>query len=216
VAPEVFIPLAEQSDLILELGAFALHEAVAAAGRWSASARGPGPYVSVNLSAHQFRDPNLVTMIANELRSSGLAPHRLIIEITESVTLLYVAETLMVMEELSELGVGFALDDFGTGYSSLSYLALTHPKIIKIDQSFVSPSVESLRNDTLLEAIVTLGQKLDMTMLAEGIETPAQLERLQRLGCEFGQGFLFSPALPANLAALMVDQVFTPASLQPS
>jgi EAL domain-containing protein (putative c-di-GMP-specific phosphodiesterase class I) len=96
----------------------------------------------------------------------------------------------------------------------LSYLALTHPKIIKIDQSFVSPAIESLRNDTLLEAIVSLGQKLDMTMLAEGIETPAQLERLQRLGCELGQGFLFSPALPANLAALMIDQTFTPVVLQ--
>jgi EAL domain-containing protein (putative c-di-GMP-specific phosphodiesterase class I) len=119
------------------------------------------------------------------------------------------------MEDLTTMGVGFALDDFGTGYSSLSYLALTHPKIIKIDQSFVSPAVESLRNDTLLEAIVGLGQKLDMTMLAEGIETPAQLQRLQRLGCELGQGFLFSAALPSNLAALMVDHSFTPASLQP-
>jgi Amt family ammonium transporter len=215
VAPVVFIPLAEQSDLILELGAFALHEAVVAAGRWSASgARGRAPYVTVNLSAHQFRDPNLVKMIESELRASALAPERLIIEITESVTLLYVAETLSVMEDLTRLGVGFALDDFGTGYSSLSYLALTHPKIIKIDQSFVSPAVESLRNDTLLEAIVALGQKLDMTMLAEGIETPAQLERLQRLGCELGQGFLFSPALPANLASLMVDRVFTPQSIQ--
>jgi diguanylate cyclase (GGDEF)-like protein/PAS domain S-box-containing protein len=215
VSPDVFIPLAEQSDLILELGAFALHEAVIAAGRWSSSsAKNAGPYVTVNLSAHQFRDPNLVKMIGDELRASSLAPGRLIIEITESVTLLYVAETLSVMEELNAMGVGFALDDFGTGYSSLSYLALTHPKIIKIDQSFVSPAIESLRNDTLLEAIVSLGQKLDMTMLAEGIETPAQLERLQRLGCELGQGFLFSPALPANLAALMVNQTFTPALLQ--
>jgi EAL domain-containing protein (putative c-di-GMP-specific phosphodiesterase class I) len=114
------------------------------------------------------------------------------------------------MEDLNHMGVGFALDDFGTGYSSLSYLALTHPKIIKIDQSFVSPAVESLRNDTLLEAIVTLGQKLDMTMLAEGIETSGQFERLQRLGCEFGQGFLFAPAVPGDEAAAMVGQFFRP------
>jgi EAL domain-containing protein (putative c-di-GMP-specific phosphodiesterase class I) len=211
VPPVVFIPLAEQSDLILELGVFALHEAVAAASRWpSPSNVGPAPYVTVNLSAHQFRDPNLVKIIETELHSSKLAPERLIIEITESVTLLYVAETLRVMEDLNHMGVGFALDDFGTGYSSLSYLALTHPKIIKIDQSFVSPAVESLRNDTLLEAIVTLGQKLDMTMLAEGIETSGQFERLQRLGCEFGQGFLFASAVPGDEAAAMVGQFFRP------
>jgi EAL domain-containing protein (putative c-di-GMP-specific phosphodiesterase class I) len=131
-----------------------------------------------------------------------------VIEITESVTLLYVAETLSVMEDLNAMGVSFALDDFGTGYSSLSYLALTHPKIIKIDQSFVSPAVESLRNDALLEAIVMLGQKLDMTMAAEGIETPSQLARLQRLGCGFGQGFLFSPAVTAEKAASMVGRSF--------
>jgi EAL domain-containing protein (putative c-di-GMP-specific phosphodiesterase class I) len=209
VAPVVFIPLAEHSDLILDLGAFALHEAVAAASGWSAASSDlDRPYVTVNLSAHQFRDPNLVKMIEAELRASGLEPERLIIEITESVTLLYVAETLLVMEDLNRLGIGFALDDFGTGYSSLSYLALTHPKIIKIDQSFVSPAVESLRNDTLLEAIVTLGKKLDMTMLAEGIETKAQLERLQRLGCELGQGFFFSPAMPNDDATSMIGQVF--------
>ena len=211
VPPVVFIPLAEQSDLILELGVFALHEAVAAASRWPFPSNvGPAPYVTVNLSAHQFRDPNLVKIIETELHSSKLAPERLIIEITESVTLLYVAETLSVMEDLNHMGVGFALDDFGTGYSSLSYLALTHPKIIKIDQSFVSPAVESLRNDTLLEAIVTLGQKLDMTMLAEGIETSGQFERLQRLGCEFGQGFLFASAVPGDEAAAMVGQFFRP------
>lgn len=209
VAPDVFIPLAEQSDLILELGAFAVHEALDAASRWPLlEENGAPPYVTVNLSAHQFRDPHLTKLIEMELRESKLPPHRLVIEITESVTLLYVAETLSVMEELNAMGVGFALDDFGTGYSSLSYLALTHPKIIKIDQTFVSPAVESLRNDALLEAIVMLGQKLDMTMLAEGIETSTQLERLQRLGCEFGQGFLFSPAVPAEEAALLVGKSF--------
>ena len=210
VPPSVFIPLAEQSDLILELGVFALHESLKTASSWPSDAHGAGAYVTVNLSAHQFRDPNLVKLVETELRASQLAPERLIIEITESVTLLYVAETLSVMEDLTQMGVSFALDDFGTGYSSLSYLALTHPKIIKIDQSFVSPAVESLRNDSLLEAIVMLGEKLDMTMLAEGIETSTQLERLQRLGCEFGQGFLFAPAVPAEQAALMVGQFFKP------
>jgi len=115
------------------------------------------PYISVNLSARQFQDPNLVSNIEEALFENGLGPERLVIEITESVALLDIAETLNVIERLNRLGIGFALDDFGTGYSSLSYLALMRPRIIKIDQTFVSPTLESVRNDTLLEAIVSLG-----------------------------------------------------------
>ena len=199
VPPNVFIPLAEQSDLILDLGVFALRDAVTEASSWKQrDGQTSELFVTVNLSAHQFHDVGLVPMIENALRTSGLAPGRLVVEITESVTLHNVPETMNVMERLTRLGVAFALDDFGTGYSSLSYLALLHPRIIKIDQSFVSPAKESIRNDTLLEAIVTLGNNLNMTMLAEGIETEAQLERLRRLGCELGQGFLFSPAVPTG------------------
>ncbi len=198
VAPSVFIPAAEQSELILDLGHFALRQAVAAASTWGPSAGGRDRYVSVNLSARQFHDPGLVEMIETVLSEAGLARERLVIEITESATLLNVAETMNVMEQLGRLGISFALDDFGTGFSSLSYLALLQPSIIKIDQSFVSPSVERARNDVLLEAIVSLGHKLNMTMLAEGIETSAQLERLRDIGCEQGQGFLWSPAVPAD------------------
>jgi EAL domain-containing protein (putative c-di-GMP-specific phosphodiesterase class I) len=208
VPPDVFIPLAEQSELILELGAFALREAVSAATSWDRTgARTGRPYVTVNLSAHQFHDPGLVSMIEGVLRTSGLIPERLIIEITESVTLLDVAETLDVIEHLNRLGIAIALDDFGTGYTSLSYLALLHPKIIKIDRSFVSPPQESARNDTLLETIVSLGQKLNVTLLAEGIETRAQFERLRLLRCEFGQGYLFSPAVPADEVEALLARV---------
>ncbi len=199
VPPTVFIPLAEQSDLIFDLGAFALREAVAAASTWTATnAEGQRPYVTVNLSAHQFHEPKLVSMVEEALTKSALSPDRLIIEITESVMLRDALETASVIGRLQERGVGFALDDFGTGYSSLSYLVLLHPRIIKIDQSFVRPAHESRHNDTLLETIISLGKKLDMTMLGEGIETLAQLERLRGPGCELGQGFLFSPAVPAN------------------
>ena len=208
VPPDVFIPLAEQSELILALGAFALREAVSAATSWDRTgARTGRPYVTVNLSAHQFHDPGLVSMIEGVLRTSGLIPERLIIEITESVTLLDVAETLDVIEHLNRLGIAIALDDFGTGYTSLSYLALLHPKIIKIDRSFVSPPQESARNDTLLETIVSLGQKLNVTLLAEGIETRAQFERLRLLRCEFGQGYLFSPAVPADEVEALLARV---------
>jgi diguanylate cyclase (GGDEF)-like protein/PAS domain S-box-containing protein len=208
VPPNVFIPMAEQSDLILDLGSFALHDAVMAASSWKKkSGEASELFITVNLSAHQFQDLGLVPMIENALSTSGLDPRRLVLEITESVTLHNVSETMNVMERLIHLGIGFALDDFGTGYSSLSYLALLRPRIIKIDQSFVSPTRESVRNDTLLEAIVTLGNKLNMTMIAEGIETRAQLTRLRQLGCELGQGFLFSPAVPATDALAMVNQV---------
>jgi EAL domain-containing protein (putative c-di-GMP-specific phosphodiesterase class I) len=208
VPPMEFIPLAEQSDLILDLGSFALHEAAMAASSWRRRHNQTSePFITVNLSAQQFQDLGLVPLIENTLQTSGLDPRRLVLEITESVTLLNVSETVNVMEHLIQLGIGFALDDFGTGYSSLPYLALLRPRIIKIDESFVSPTTESVRNDTLLEAIVTLGNNLNMTMIAEGIETEAQLERLRHLGCELGQGFLFSPAVPADDVLPMLTQV---------
>jgi diguanylate cyclase (GGDEF)-like protein/PAS domain S-box-containing protein len=206
IPPNVFIPLAEENDLIGELGTFALRQAVSAAARWPRDAAGRAPYVTVNFSAHQFRDPALVAMVEEALALSGLAPERLVIEITESVTLRDVSETLGVLGRLTDLGVGVALDDFGTGYSSLSYLVRLHPRIIKIDRYFVSPTFESHHNDTLLEAIVTLGERLGVTMVAEGIETAEHFARLLDLNCEFGQGYLFSPAVPGEAAAAMVGR----------
>jgi len=205
VPPVEFIPLAEQSDLILELGQFALRHAITEACRWRAEApEEVGPYVTVNLSARQFLSPGLVNSITGMLDEARLEPSRLILEITESVALLDIAETKSVLEDLSRLGVGIALDDFGTGYSSLSYLADINPRIVKIDQSFVRPAQESSRNDLLLETIISLGQGLHMTMLAEGIETQVQFQRLRRMGCELGQGYLFSHAVPTEEAAAMV------------
>ncbi len=209
VSPAVFIPLAEQSDFILELGHFVLREAVKAAVSWAqVNPSVKLPYVTVNISAFQFHNPDLVPMIERALLESGLAPERLILEITEGVALLNVAQTLTVIEHLDRLGIGIALDDFGTGFSSLSYLTRLHPRIIKIDKSFVSPTHDSPENDTLLETIITLGTKLNMTLLAEGIETPGQLEQLRLLNCHLGQGYLFSPAVPADIATTMVRRVF--------
>jgi EAL domain-containing protein (putative c-di-GMP-specific phosphodiesterase class I) len=207
VPPDVFIPLAEQSDLILELGAFAMHESVTAACSWEPQGdRLKAPYVTVNLSAHQFQDPDLVPMIERELARSGLDPERFLLEVTETVALLDIAETLNVMEHLNRLKIGVALDDFGAGYSSLSYLAALNPRIIKIDQSFVRPKHDLDRSNTLLEAIVTLGNKLDMIVLAEGIETPEQLEHLNSLHCDLGQGFLWSPAVPSGEVLSMLGE----------
>ena len=208
VPPDEFIPMAEQSSLIVDLGAFALREAVAAASSWTRHDGAPPPYVTVNLSAHQFLDPGLVAMVEDVLEVSGLSPGRLILEITEGVALLDVMETLKVIDHLKRVGIGFALDDFGTGFSSLSYLVRLHPTIIKIDRYFVSSPDGGENSDTLLEMIITLGDKLQMTMLAEGIETIDQLQQLRELKCALGQGFLFSPAVPAREAADMVSRVF--------
>jgi EAL domain-containing protein (putative c-di-GMP-specific phosphodiesterase class I) len=209
VPPSVFIPLAEQSDLILDLGLFALHESIAAASAWGAAKDMLAePYVSVNLSARQFHDPGLVNLVKRELDACALPADRLIIEITEGVALMEVADTLSVIEQLTSLGIGVALDDFGTGFSSLSYLALLNPMIIKIDQSFVRPTTVSIHSDRLLETIVSLGHNLGMTMLAEGIETQGQLDQLRALHCSLGQGFLFSPAVPFEQAMSMVGTSF--------
>ena len=211
VPPDVFIPLAEKSDLIFELGAFAIREAVTAASSWEPSGdRSLSPYVTVNLSARQFHDPGLVSLIEGELKRSGLDPERLILEVTEGVALIDITGTMVVMDQLNRLKVGMALDDFGTGYSSLSYLAALNPKIIKIDQTFVRPQHDLKRSDTLLEAIITLGNKLDMIVLAEGIETSAQLERLNNLDCDLGQGFLWSPAVPVDQVTDMLGEITKP------
>ena len=209
VSPDDFIPLAEQSDLILELGSFALRESIREASKWVSRTRSLRPFVTVNLSAHQFLDPGLVPTIKMLLSESSLPPEYLILEITESVALIDIDETMKVLDQLGSLGVGMALDDFGTGFSSLSYLAKLSPRIIKIDQSFVRPLDESDRNDTLLETIISLGQRLDMTMLAEGIETEPQFRRLRRLGCELGQGYLFSPAVPNDQVEAIATRGFS-------
>jgi diguanylate cyclase (GGDEF)-like protein len=202
VSPSLFIPLAEQSDLIIALGTFALRESIIAAMSWApVGANANLPFVSVNFSAHQFHAPDIVSIVRDALHEGGLAPERLVIEMTESAALLDIGQTLEIVHGLNDLGVGIAIDDFGTGFSSLSYLVLLHPKIIKIDRSFVSPPHESARNETLLGEIVKLGRGLNMTVLAEGIETREQLARLRQLGCELGQGFLFSAAVPNDQIA---------------
>ena len=213
VSPDVFIPLAEESELISDMGAFALGDAVAAATSWS-DFGDAAPFVTVNLSPRQLHDANVVDQVRSVLAHYELAPERLILEITEHTALVNIDETIAIVEKLSKLGVGMALDDFGTGHSSLSYIGLLQPRIIKIDRSFVAPTHRGRESEALLETIVSLGRKLGITMLAEGIETSEQLEHLRRLGCELGQGFLFSEAVPAENVASRLD--FTAAAAHPS
>ncbi len=198
IPPDVFIPLAEQSDLIIELGALAMREAVLEAAAWvSPNGADVAPYIAVNLSVRQMRDPGLTSMIAEALEFSGLPPERLVVEITESVALFDERETLNTLAYFDRVGIGVALDDFGTGYSSLSYIAQLLPKVIKVDRSFVNPVQESRNSVALLEAIISMGRNLNITVLAEGIETREQFHQLRDLGCQLGQGYLFSAAVPA-------------------
>ena len=197
VPPSTFIALAERNGHILELGRFALDSATKEASGWPA----PGPcgaplYVAVNVSPRQLFSPNFTLEVVELLAESGLAPAQLVVEVTEGALLRNAETAFVVLEHLRRQGVRVAIDDFGTGYSSLSRLAQFHPSILKIDRSFVSPEHPRASTAMMLETILTLGRRLEMVVIAEGVATPAQREHLVELGCELGQGYLFSPALP--------------------
>ncbi len=209
IPPSVFIPIAEQSDLIFGLGDFAIREAVHSAVTWGADGSyGDQCFVSVNLSAAQFRSPGLVTFVRDALDEAGLTAPRLVLEITESVATADLAETIEVVNRLRTIGVGVALDDFGTGHSSLARLAELDPHMVKIDRSFVHSLDEGSNHDVVLDAVFALGQDLGVTMLAEGVETIHQLNRLRSLGCQLVQGYLIAPPVPE-------DEVYAQLSTRP-
>jgi diguanylate cyclase (GGDEF)-like protein len=192
VFPDTFIPVAEEIGLIGALGEWVLRQACANATRWPAHIR-----LAVNLSPVQFRGGNLVELVADALKTSGLAPERLELEITESVLLQKDAGTLAILYQLTELGVRIVLDDFGTGYSSLSYLRMFPFKKIKIDKSFVAELSHRADCAAIVCAVTNLAQSLDMTTTAEGVETWEQFELLHAAGCREAQGYLFSRPCPA-------------------
>ncbi len=187
ISPAIFIPIAEDIGFIGALGQFALDEALRTAARWPRHIK-----ISVNLSSLQFDQPTLVEDISDALRRHGVEPHRLELELTESVFLDQRETTVRTLARLREMGVGFALDDFGTGYSSLGYLQKVEFNRIKIDQSFVRASVEEGNESTaIIQAIIALADRLGMETTAEGTETRAEFEAMRRLGCAQVQGFYF-------------------------
>jgi EAL domain-containing protein (putative c-di-GMP-specific phosphodiesterase class I) len=194
VSPAQFIPLAEETGLIVELGDWVMRDACHQAAQWSWGGR-----VSVNVSSTQFLLGDVVETVRGALAASGLRPSALEIEITESVLLESDRRVLQALGELRALGVTVALDDFGTGYSSLSYLSKLPVDKLKIDQSFVR-SLPDPHNEAIIEAIVTMAHQLGKSVVAEGIEMEAQRDYLAAVGCEVGQGYLF--ARPARADAL--------------
>jgi diguanylate cyclase (GGDEF)-like protein len=205
LSPADFIPLAEETGLIVPMGWAILREACARAARWHGSAGLPLA-VSVNLSPKQLTDPQLVAGVRATLEESGLDPGALILEITEDVLMHEVETTMRTMRELKALGVHLAIDDFGTGYSSLSYLERFPVDMLKIAKTFVDGLGNGTERSTLVEAVIRLGEALGLRTVAEGIETAEQLDRLRGLRCEQGQGYLFArPLDEAGIELLLSD-----------
>jgi diguanylate cyclase (GGDEF)-like protein len=201
VPPSVFIPVAEDSGLILPLGTWALIEACEQAARWPEHLK-----VAVNLSPVQFSTPNLFGLIESTLAKTKLAPHRLELEITERVFMEDSEKTLSTLHRLKELGVRIAMDDFGTGYSSLSYLRSFPFDKIKVDRAFVSDLAEGTEHVVIVQAVVSIARALGMTTTAEGVETPGQRDFLKALGCDEAQGYLFSaPVALDRLPEIIAD-----------
>ena len=197
VSPVEFIPVAEASGLIVPLGQWALRTACRELARWS---RFPGlahMTIAVNVSVHQFRQPDFANDVLKIVDDCGIDPMLLKLELTESVLIDDVDDTIKAMLQMKERGIGFALDDFGTGYSSLSYLQRLPLDQLKIDRSFVRDILESPNAASIARSIVALSQSLGLGIIAEGVETHAQQAFLHEIGCSYCQGYLFGRPMEA-------------------
>jgi diguanylate cyclase (GGDEF)-like protein/PAS domain S-box-containing protein len=197
VGPDVFIPLAEENGLIIELGRYVIRDSCQFLASWLAVCDG-SQTVAVNLSARQFHDPQLLDVIKQALIENRLDGSSLILEITESVVMEDVKATLDILKDLKTLGLAIAIDDFGTGYSSLSYLKHLPVDIIKVDRSFVGSIPDSRDDCAIVTAIISMARSLGLKVVAEGVETQAQLEFLEALQCDVFQGYYFSRPLGAE------------------
>ncbi len=204
IGPSEFVHLAEETRLIRPLGRWVLLEACRQAAEWAATMPdGEGLTMSVNLSAQQLQEPDFVADLREILEDTGLQPHQLVLEMTETVMFHDTLTTLSRLEAIRDLGVRIAIDDFGTGYSSLGYLRRFRVDILKIARDFIGPA-DREEEWAFASAIVALGRSLGVTLIAEGIEEPGQLDRLVELGCELGQGYLFArPARAEEIGPLL-------------
>jgi EAL domain-containing protein (putative c-di-GMP-specific phosphodiesterase class I) len=199
--PDEFIPVAEETGVIITLGNWITAQAAKTAAQWPENVT-----VAVNLSPLQIRAPGAALGILTALRDANLDPRRMELEVTESLFLDDNENTARFIDELSAEGVRFALDDFGTGYSSLGYINKFPFKKIKVDGSFVSGPNIGKKSDAFIRAVAEMGSTLDMDIVAEGLETIEQVEAVRRAGCTLGQGYYFSRAVPDYLAAMLLAQ----------
>lgn len=211
VGPDRFIPVAEDSGLIIELGAWVLDEACRQLAAWRDSL--PELVVSINVSARQLLDPAFIGVLEQALARNGLAPGRLELELTERVLISDGAQVRVALGRLRELGVSISLDDFGTGYSSLSYLTQFQINTLKIDRAFVTDMVDSPRSNALVATIIAMGHSLGLKLVAEGVETADQARALEAMGCHYLQGYHISR--PVGAAALLLFAAATTLERQP-
>jgi diguanylate cyclase (GGDEF)-like protein/PAS domain S-box-containing protein len=205
VSPADFIPVAEQSGLIVPLGNGVLERACVEAARWNADrADGEPLRVAVNFSPKQLSHPHAVESVVETLENTGLAPDLLCVEITESALVDDAASTLATLNRLKEIGVRLALDDFGTGYSSLTYVRRFPIDTLKIDRSFIDGIVGSTEDEAIVTAVLSMGRALGVHVVAEGVETEEQAARLRTLGCKLAQGYLFSRPISARDARALL------------
>ena len=197
IPPGEFIPVAEETGQIGAIGAWVLQEACRQARAWQDKGLQP-IRVGVNISAAQFHQPGLVDGVRSALECAGLPPGFLEIELTETCVMSNPEESIAILEELSRMGVLVSVDDFGTGYSSMSYLRRFPIDKLKIDKAFVAEMDTRTDDASIVQAIVSLAHGLQLKVVAEGVETAAQLDALRALGCDEYQGFYCSPALPAQ------------------
>lgn len=200
VGPDRFIPVAEDSGLIIELGAWVLDEACRQLAGWRDTL--PELVVSINVSARQLLDPAFIGLVERALAGNGLAPGRLELELTERVLISDGAQVRVALGRLRELGVSLSLDDFGTGYSSLSYLTQFQINTLKIDRAFVTDMVDSPRSNALVATIIAMGQSLGLQLVAEGVETAGQARALEAMGCHYLQGYHISRPVGADALLL--------------
>jgi diguanylate cyclase (GGDEF)-like protein len=211
VAPDEFIPVAEESGLIHQLGAFVLHQACHQLGRWLSD--GHELYLAVNVSVRELHIPEYTTQLADVLRQHRLAPERLVVEVTESAVAQDVAQLISRLAALQALGVRVALDDFGSGYSSLGQLRTLPVDILKIDRSLLAPPAQAAARfaPPLVDVVVRLGNRLGLDVVAEGITEPGQRRVLEEAGCRYAQGDLFGRAMPAErVEPLLGAHLFLP------
>ena len=199
--PDEFIPVAEETGVIVTLGNWITAQAARVAATWPEDVT-----IAVNLSPLQIRAPGAALGIKNALREAGLDPRRLELEVTESLFIEDNHSTATFIEELAEIGVRFALDDFGTGYSSLGYINKFPFSKIKVDRSFVSGTQVGRKSDAIIRAVAEMGNTLGMDIVAEGLETIEQVKAVKDAGCNLGQGYYFSRAVPDYLAAMLLAQ----------
>jgi EAL domain-containing protein (putative c-di-GMP-specific phosphodiesterase class I) len=204
IHPGEFVPLAEETGLILSMGRYVLERACHQARVWHDQLDAPLT-TSINLSARQFQQPGLSEEIGYIIDRAGVDPSRVCLEITESVAMTDADRTIAILHELKSLGVLLAIDDFGTGYSSLGYLKRFPVDIVKVDRSFVAGIGVNAVDEAIVAAVVNLAHAIGMTTVAEGVETAEQLEHLRGLGCKGVQGFYFARPAPAAEVSLMLE-----------